>query len=179
MEEAAAVSQPGWIRIVEGVVAILFGLAILFWPGITVGVLILLFGAYALVFGIVSLVRMFRAMGARQRWWIHLVLGVLSLGAGLFVLAYPGMTAVILLFVIAAWAIGVGIMEIVASVSGGGLLLAITGVISILFGFVLLANPAAGALALVLVIGVFSIVRGVITLVTSLRLPEGMSAEEG
>lgn len=179
MEQAAAVSQPGWMRIANGVVAILFGLAILFWPGITLGVFILLYAVYAIVFGIVSLVSMFRAMGARQRWWTHLLLGLLSLGAGLFVFAYPGMTTFILLFVIAVWAIGVGLIEIIAAASGGGFLLGATGVISILFAFVLLANPVAGALSLLFVIGVFSIVRGVITLVGALRLPEGMSAEEG
>jgi uncharacterized membrane protein HdeD (DUF308 family) len=179
MEQAAAASQSGWIRIADGVIAILFGLAILFWPGITIGVLILLWGIYALVFGIVHLVRMFGAMGARHRWWVHLILGILSLGAGLFVFVYPGMTAVLLLFVIAAWAVGIGIMEIIASLSGGGFLMAITGVISILFAFVLLANPVSGALALIIVIGLFSIVRGIITLVGALRLPEGMPTEEG
>lgn len=164
-----------WVYAVAGVASILFGLAAIFWPGLTLVVLVLLYGAYAVVDGIARLIGMFRAIGAHQTWWPQLVIGLISIAAGLFVLFYPGISAILLLYVIAFWAIAIGLLEIVASLTTGQFLLLITGVLSIVFGLILLGNPIAGVLALVLVIGVFAIVRGVLLLIQAVRAPAGVT----
>ncbi len=134
--------------------------------------LIALFGAYAIISGILEFVAMVRAMNVGTTWWTHLLIGVFDLAAGLAAFAYPGVTVLVLLYIIAFWAIIVGVIEIVAAFASGLFLLVVGGVIAVLFGLLLLANPGAGALAYVMVIGVFAIVRGILLLVHAIRAPE-------
>ncbi len=136
-------------------------------------VLVWLYGAYALVYGIVQLIGMFRAIGAHTVWWTHLLIGVVSIAAGVYVLFYPLISTLVLAMVIAIWAVVVGIVEVVGGVVHARFLTVIAGVISILFGFVLFGNPVAGALALIWVIGLFAIVRGIVLLVGAFRAPAG------
>jgi uncharacterized membrane protein HdeD (DUF308 family) len=154
----------------------LFGLAALFWPFRTLAVLVILYGVYAIIDGISSFIEMYRRFATHRTWWPQLILGVISIVAGIFVLAYPGIGAVLLLYVIAFWAVALGLMEIISSFATGQFLLIIVGVLTVLFGFVLLANPSAGALALITVIGVFAIVRGVLLLVEAARAPASHQA---
>ncbi len=160
-----------WALAIAGVASILFGLAALFWPGLTLSVLVLLFGAYVLIHGVAELVATYKAMGAHQTWWTHLLLGIISIAAGLVVFAYPGMTALVLVYIIGFWAITIGVMEIIAAFTTGEFLVVIAGVISILFGLLLLANPGVGALVYVMVIGLFALVRGILLLIASIRAP--------
>ncbi|MCL5959504.1 MAG: HdeD family acid-resistance protein [Chloroflexi bacterium] len=160
-----------WLLAVSGVIAILFGLFALLWPGITLFLLILFFGVYVIVAGIVELVDMFRAISTHRVWWTHLILGLLGIGAGIVVFVWPGITTFVLLWVIAIWALAAGVIEIVAAFSTGQFLYFVSGLISILFGFILLANPAAGALALVMVIGIFAIIRGIILIIGAFKSP--------
>lgn len=160
-----------WVYAVAGIISIAFGMALILWPQITLGALILLFGVYAIIDGIVRLFAMFRAIGTHTPWWPHLVIAIIDIVVGLVVLAYPRETAVFLLYVIAFWAIFAGVTEMIASLALGKFLLMIVGILSTVFGFVLLGNPTAGALALVIVIGMFSIVRGIVLLLFALRVP--------
>ncbi len=160
-----------WVDAVAGIVAILFGLAAILWPRITLGVLIALFGVYALIDGALAIVHMFRQIRSRQTWWPSLLIGIVGIAAGLFVLANPFVSAVVLLYAIAFWAILVGIVEVVAGLFGAQFMVLVVGILSIVFGFILLGNPIAGALALVLVIGVFAIIRGVLLLIQATRAP--------
>src|SRR5579883_1173798 len=161
-----------WVYALAGVVSILFGLAAIIWPGLTLFVLVFLFAAYAIIDGILRFIATLRAIGAHQTWWPQLVIGIVDIAAGLFILAYPGRTAVLVAYVIAFWAILIGLFEIVGSLATAQLLLLVVGIISVVFGFVLLANPLAGALALVIVIGIFAIVRGIVLLIHAFRAPE-------
>jgi len=163
--------QTWWVLAVGGAASILFGVAALLWPGLTLFILVWLFGAYAIVNGIAELIGMFGAIGQHRTWWTHLLLGLLSIAAGVFVFAYPGITALTLLYVLAFWAITIGVVEVVAAFTTGQFILVVTGVISILFGFILLSTPVPGALAYVMVIGVFAIVRGVLLIVQAVRAP--------
>jgi uncharacterized membrane protein HdeD (DUF308 family) len=165
-----------WIFAAAGLVSILFGVMALFWPGLSLSVFIWLFAIYAVVAGIVHLVGMFRAMGEHRTWWTYLVLGLIGIAAGLFALAYPLIPTVILLYVIAFWAILTGIGEIIGSFSTGHFLWLVTGLISIVFGFLLLGNPIVGALAYVMVIGVFAIVRGIFLIVQAFKAPSSPPA---
>lgn len=173
MENQTTPVRTWWMLAIAGVASILFGLVAMIWPGITLFILVWLFGIYVLVYGFVELVGMFRAAGQGATWWTHLLIGLFSIGAGSYILINPFVSSVALLFTIAFWAIVVGLVEIIASLTQAQFLYLVTGIISVLFGFVLLANPLAGALALIWVIGVFAIVRGILLLIGAFRAPSG------
>lgn len=164
-----------WALVLRGVAAIAFGVLAFAWPQITVTALVFLWGAYALVDGAFAIAAGIKSHGESNRWWVLLLEGILSVAAGLVAFFIPGITALVLLIVIAAWAIVTGAFEIAAAIQlrkyiKGEWLLALAGVASILFGVALLFNPAAGALALVWLIGAYAIVFGVLMIVLGLRL---------
>lgn len=164
-----------WALALRGVVAILFGLAAFVWPGLTLAVLVALFGAYALVDGIFALAAAVRAVQQHNRWWPLLLVGVAGIAAGVLTFFYPGITAVALLVIIAAWAIVTGIFELITAIElrrhiSGEWLLGLSGIASILFGILLIAQPGAGALALVWLIGIYAIVFGLLELGLAFRL---------
>jgi uncharacterized membrane protein HdeD (DUF308 family) len=164
-----------WVIGLRGIVAILFGILAFVLPGLTLAVLILLFGAYALVDGILGLIAAFRG-DAPHRIAMGLE-GIVSILAGLAAFLVPGLTALVLLYIIAFWAIVTGVLEIVAAfrlrrVIANELGLIIGGVLSVLFGIVLIAAPGAGALAVVFIIGAYAILFGITLLVFAWRLRE-------
>ena len=103
-----------WAVLLRGILAVIFGIMALAWPGPTVEVLILFFGAYAIVEGAFNILYAIRNR-AFQGWWMHLLEGVASVIAGLLAFVWPGITAIVLLYVIAFWAIVTGVLEIVAA----------------------------------------------------------------
>jgi uncharacterized membrane protein HdeD (DUF308 family) len=157
---------------IAGIVAILFGVVALVWPGLTLALFVLFFAGFAIVSGAVSLFDSFRRMGQHETWWPALLIGIIGIVAGAFVLAYPGVSAAVLLWTIAFWAVVIGIIEVIGSFAAGQFLLLITGVLTVVFGLIMLANPVAGALALVFVIGVFAIARGILLLFEAFRSPQ-------
>ena len=159
----------------RGVLAIIFGLLVFAWPGLTLWVLVLFFGANALVDGVLAIVAAVRGSASGGRWWGMLLEGILGIATGLVTFLWPGLTALVLLYFIAAWAIVIGVFEIVAAIRlrkeiEGEWLLALRGVLAILFGVILFANPGPGALAVVWLVGAFSIALGVLNLVLAFRL---------
>jgi uncharacterized membrane protein HdeD (DUF308 family) len=165
-----------WAVTLRGAAALIFGLVALFWPEITLFALVIVFGAYALVDGVVALGA--AIMGSRtvagSRGWLA-VEGVLGIIAGIVAFVWPDITALALLWVIAFWALVTGILEIVAAVRlrreiQGEWMLALSGVLSVLFGILLLVWPATGALAVVFLIGLYAIVFGVVLVALGLRL---------
>jgi uncharacterized membrane protein HdeD (DUF308 family) len=168
-------SRDWWIIALQGVAAIVFGVIALVWPGITLLALVFLFGAYAIVDGVLALARGFRRDGGGGVDWWRVVVGLVGIVAGVIAFAAPGITAIALLLVIAAWAIVSGVAELIAAyqlreVIRHEWLLVLDGVISILFGLVLVAFPGAGALAVVWLIGAYAIASGVVLLVIAFRL---------
>jgi len=163
-----------WLILLRGLAFILFGILTFVWPVLTLFTLVILYGAFALVDGVLAIVAAIRGTTPVSRWWLALV-GVLGVAAGLLTFLWPGITAVVLLFFIAGWAIAAGVVQIVGAIQlrreiDDEWLLIASGVLSVIFGVVLLAQPAAGALALAFVIGVFAIVEGVILVSLSMRL---------
>ena len=165
----------GWV-VLRGVLAILFGLAAFFWPGITVTVLVLLFGAYAIVDGIFAIIAGVRRATEREaRWWLLILEGLVGIAAGIIAFVWPGVTALALLYIIAAWAIVTGVLEILSAIRlrqeiEGEFWLALGGLLSLIFGILLLVQPAAGILAVIWLIGVYAIVFGIALLVVGFRL---------
>lgn len=169
-----------WALALRGVLAVIFGIVALRWPGLTIEVLVLFFGANALVDGVLALIAAFRGSATGARWWGMLLQGILGIATGIIVLLMWGTPLIAfvvyaLVIVIAAWAIAIGIFEVAAAVRlrkeiQGEWLLALRGVLAIIFGVVLLMRPLVGALAVVWVIGVFSIALGLLGLVLAFRL---------
>jgi uncharacterized membrane protein HdeD (DUF308 family) len=128
-----------------------------------------LFGVFAIVSGISAVAAAVRSHGA-QGWGLLLFEGILGIAAGVVALIWPGITALAFLFLIAAWAILTGILELVAPLAfpmsfGRGLLMALAGIVSIVFGILIAAQPAAGLLTVVWLIGIYAIVFGIMYIV--------------
>jgi len=163
-----------WMLLINGVGALLFGLLAFAWPGVTLQALVVIFGCYCLADGFSALGSSF-SRDARATWWSMLLVGLVSVIAGVITVLWPGLTAVVLLVIIAAWAILRGGLEIVAALAlrrtlPHAWLLVASGMMSLLFGLLLLARPGAGALAAIWIIATFAVVRGLLLIVFSLRL---------
>jgi uncharacterized membrane protein HdeD (DUF308 family) len=174
-----------WVLALRGLAAILFGILAFAWPGITLFVLIIFFGAYMLVDGIFAIVAAVRAAGEEARWGLMLLEGILGVVVGLVAFFWPGLTALALLYLIAAWAIVTGIMEIVEAIRlrqeiVGEWALILGGALSVLFGVLLVVIPArAGLLSLTWLIGVYAVAFGVLQVILAFRVRNAPSSAEG
>lgn len=162
-----------WALLIRGIIAILFGLAALLWPGMTVIVLVALFGAFALVDGFFAVVAAIGERGHGNWAWL-LIGGLVGIVIGIITFFWPAITALILLDLIAIWAILMGVYDIVVAFAyhqsvGREILLIIMGLLSFVFAAILLIHPVAAALGLVWVIGVYAIVIGILWIVRSFR----------
>lgn len=162
-----------WMVALRGVAAILFGVTAIIWPDITVGVFVAFFGAYAIVDGALLIGSAFSGP-SNDRFW-HFLGGVAGIAIGIVAWAWPGLTALSLLYIIASWAIIVGVTQLTAAVTlpeslSEKWLLVLSGVVSILFGTVLFVFPGDGAIALVTTIGIFSMIVGGTEIGLALRL---------
>ena len=165
-----------WVFVLRGVLAILFGLGTFVMPGMTLLVLVMLYAAYAFGDGLVAAIAAFTRRKPGEAFpWSVLLIGLVGVAAGIVAFMYPGLTAIVLLYLIAAWHIVRGISEIFVAVQlrkeieGEGWLIA-GGALSVLFGLFLFARPGAGALALLWMIGAFAILFGIITVVVGFKL---------
>src|ERR1700728_3409648 len=116
LEASGAVARNWWMWLIRGIVAILFGILASRWPGDTLVVIGLLFGAYALVDGIFAILATIRAAETHQRWWPLMVEGLVGLLIAAITFYDVGITLLALYFTIAAWAFVTGVLEIVAAI---------------------------------------------------------------
>src|SRR5262245_4655849 len=172
---ASMLSRNWWVLLLRGIAAIAFGFLTWWMPGISLKVLLLVFGAYALADGILGVWMAVASYSKIEHWWVMLLGGLVSIGAGILTFLAPGVTALVLLFYIAAWAIVTGVLEIVAAIRlrkeiEGEWMLILAGLCSLLFGFVLIARPALGALAVVWMIGIYAIAFGAMLILIRFRV---------
>jgi uncharacterized membrane protein HdeD (DUF308 family) len=158
-------SRYWWLVVLRGILAIIFGILAFVWPDITVGVLVMLFGIYALVDGVSALASGISDRSSNRRWWALLLEGAAGIAAGIIAFVWTGITAIVLLYLIAAWAFVTGVMEIAAAIAlreeiKGEWALGLSGLASIIFGFIIFFNPGAGALALIWMIGAYAVLFG-------------------
>ena len=168
-------SRNWWLIALRGAIAILFGVFTILNPAISLAALILLFGAYALADGVFELIAALTRRDEEPRWVALLVSGILGIAIGISTFVMPGVTALALLYLIAAWAVVRGVFEVAAAIRlrkaiRGEFWLILAGALSILFGVLLFVYPATGALAVLLWIGVFAIVFGIFLLALAFRL---------
>lgn len=158
-------SRNWWTFAVRGIAAVIFGIVALAMPGIALLVLVFLFGAYALVDGVFALIAAVREAEAHNRWAHLLFVGIFGILVGAITFFYWQITAFALLYLIAAWAVVTGILELVGAFElrrhlPGDLWWVLAGLASIAFGIVLILRPLSGALAVVWIIGIYAIVFG-------------------
>jgi uncharacterized membrane protein HdeD (DUF308 family) len=159
----------------RGVLALVFGLVTLFDPRLTLYFLVLMFGAYSFIDGAFTIVAV-TANRQQHRHWIALLFsGIVGIVIGAVTYLWPGITALALLLLIAAWAVVIGVAQVVAAIRlrkviRGEWLLALAGVVSVLFGLVVAIVPGAGALAVALWIGSYAILFGVLQIALAFRL---------
>jgi uncharacterized membrane protein HdeD (DUF308 family) len=165
-----------WAVVLRGLAGMAFGLVTFFAPGISLAALVLVFGAYAFADGVLAIISAIRRdRSAGERWWLLLLEGIAGIAAGVVTLLWPGITAVVLLYLIAAWALVTGVLEIFAAVKlrkaiTGEWLLVLSGILSVALGVLLVLFPGPGALALVIWIGAYAFVFGALLLALGLRL---------
>ena len=173
--ELQALAKNWWVMLLRGLAAVAFGVVAFSWPGLTILTLIILFAVYALVDGLFALFSVFSSRDhGVPSWWLVLV-GLLGIATAAITYFWPGITAMMLVMIIGAWALVHGIFEIVAAFQlrkelEDWWMLALGGAISVIFGGLLLFNPGAGALALVWLIGIYAIIFGAILIILSFRL---------
>jgi uncharacterized membrane protein HdeD (DUF308 family) len=172
------VSRNWWVFAIRGITAIVFGILAFIWPEATLTVLVFLFGAYVLVDGVALLAALVRGDAvARRNAWAVGVIGVLGIIAGIVTFAWPGLTALSLLYLVAFWAIAMGAFQVIAASAlrrelDGEFWMALGGVASIVFGALLVAFPGEGLLSLVWLVGIWSVVFGISSLSLAYRLHE-------
>ena len=168
-------AQNWWVVLLRGVAALLFGVITLVAPGLSIAALVLVFGAYAFADGVFAIVSATRRRRTTDRWWVLLLEGIAGIVAGVLTILWPGITAIVLLYLIAARALVAGALEIVAAIRLRKVvtdewLLALSGVAAVVFGVLLILFPGAGALALVLWIGAYALLAGGLLVALGLRV---------
>ena len=171
---AAALARHWRVLLLRGVVAIVFALLAWLLPGITLTALVLVFGIYVEVDGMLGVWMAIASRKSNPHWWMLLLWGLAGILVGLLTFVMPHLTALALLMVIAAWAILVGVMQVMAAWRlrkeiTGEWLLGLGGLLSILFGALMAWNPGAGALAVLWLIATYAFIFGVLMVVLALR----------
>ena len=180
---ALSLARNWWALALRGAAAIVFGIIALFWPPAAVAALVVVFGAYALVDGILNLVAAVRAGRSGQRWGALLFESIVSLLVGILTLFFPAVTALALVLFVAAWSLVTGVAEVVAAIKlrkviEGEWLLALSGILSVAFGVLLFVSPLFGAIAIAIWIGAYSVVFGALLVGLALRLRSWASRQQ-
>ena len=176
-----AVSKYWWVFTLRGIIAIVFGLAALLWPALTLGVMVLLFGFFALLEGLLAVVSSF-GKGDEKGGWTLLLEGLVGLlvcvivllGTSIGSMFWPKVAAVMLVYYIAGWAILAGLFKVITAFRirnevKGEWMLGLNGLVSILVGVILIFRPGAGVLAVAWLIGILAIIVGVFQLLFGLK----------
>ena len=164
-----------WVPVIRGIAAIVFGVIAFAYPGLTVAMLVLFFGAWVLVDGVFRVVGAIGHHASDKEWGFDLIIGIVGIIIGFLTFHAPQITALALIIYIAAWALMIGATEIALAIKlrreiKGEWFLILMGLVSIAFAVMLLWNPLPGALALVWLIGSYAIVFGILGIILGFRL---------
>ncbi|WP_119462229.1 DUF308 domain-containing protein [Rhodospirillaceae bacterium SYSU D60014] len=184
-----SISRYWWLVLLQGIAAVIFGILAFVWPAVTLGVLILFYGVLAIVYGVSALISAFSARRVFRLWWLEAIAGIAALIAGVLAFFWPGITALALLYLFAAWALVIGIFELAAAFRSGfpselRWAFGLAGAASVLVGTLLITmSPAGGLLALVWLVGLYALFDGVLWIFRAFRLRslyhEGLDREHG
>jgi uncharacterized membrane protein HdeD (DUF308 family) len=169
--------------IVRGVLALIVGIVAVAWPGVTVYALVVLFAVYAFMDAVVQAVRAFSGLRARAAN-ARILIALVDVAAGVVAIAYPNITAVALVVIVAIWAIAFGVLELFAAFGAGETAgtrawFVVAGLVSIAFGFVLVGRPDLGAVSLAVIYGIFSLAFGITEIVLGVQARRAVAAPHG
>lgn len=161
--------------LLRGVLAFVFGLLCFAYPGVTLTLLVIMFGAYMLLDGLLAIAAAITRAQTQPRWWSTLIEGIVGSIIGVLILIWPSITALGLLYLIAIWASLTGIFKMLAAMRlrryiTGEWLLLLSGVASLVCGLILFVLRGSGALAVLFWIGAYAVTIGLFLIVVALRL---------
>jgi uncharacterized membrane protein HdeD (DUF308 family) len=164
-----------WVVLLRGIVAVIFGVMAFIWPHLTIATLVLLFGWYALIHGIFSMIAAIAYRPEAGNRWLLALEGVVGIWAGIVTLRSPTTTAVVLIFFVWIWAIATGILRIAEAIRlrkqiSGEVWLVLSGVVTVAFGVMLMLRPVAGLIALAWVIAAYALLFGLFEILLGLEL---------
>lgn len=173
-----------WILVVRGVIGIIFGTAALIWPDKTLGVIVALFGIFAIIDGIVSLIHVLRGESAGHWVW-SLLLGLVAIGAGVVLLAWPKETVVVVAYIVAFYAILFGVIGLAAAISrrrnpGPAWFLQIAAsVLAVILGIILLVHPEFSVTVFMYLVGGWAVFFGILLTAAGFQLKSELNKAEG
>ena len=167
-----------WDVLLRGLIALVFGLALFFWPRLSLVTFILLFAAFSFIDGILILLQTVTIRDGL--WWVRLIHGIIALLAAVAAVIWPGLTLVVFAYLIGFYWAFTGILQIVVGFGArkaikGEMMMIAGGIITTIVGAILLIYPLVGIVALAQVVGIFNIAFGIILalLAVKLKLSEG------
>ncbi|HRM53039.1 MAG: HdeD family acid-resistance protein [Ottowia sp.] len=172
---AAALGRNWWLLLVRGLVAIVFALLTWAQPGVSLAALVLVFGIYVLADGLLGVWSAIAKRRDNRHWWLLLLWGLVGIVVGVMTFIMPGITGLVLLMYIAAWAVITGVLQIVAAIRlrkeiKGEWLLILSGLVSVAFGVLLFLQPGAGALAVAWIIAAYAFIFGVLMVLLAFKV---------
>jgi uncharacterized membrane protein HdeD (DUF308 family) len=164
-----------WALALRGAVAILLGLVAFTMPGLTIVALVTIFGVYAFVQGVLAIMAAVRGIREHDRWGWMLVEGIVCIVAALVAFFTPGVGALAIVWLVAAWAVVTGVLEIAAGVRlrkviEGEWMLILAGVLALMLGFFIMSRPGLGVVLLATWLGAYAIFAGIVTLLLAFRI---------
>jgi len=167
--------------VLGGCAGIAVGILALAWPGMTLGFLISLFGAYAILDGLSNLLHGLTESSLQGRSWATAAQGFVGIAIGMVASLWPGVTALMLVALVGTWAILRGMFEVIEAVRlrhyvTGEWLLALSGLVSLLFGLFLLASPVGGVVGLAWLLGVYAMATGVARIALGAEIQSSVAA---
>jgi uncharacterized membrane protein HdeD (DUF308 family) len=170
------IAKPAWMALMlRGIISVIFGLFAFFYPYLTMATLVMLIGIFITVNGILTIIMAFTYKRHNDHWWNYLLQGLISLVLGILIMTWPGITAILLFMIVAAWIIIVGIIEIIAYINlrqlfTNNLILVVAGILSVLLGLYFIRFPKAGIFALIWLIGIYAIFIGSLSIIAAIKL---------
>jgi uncharacterized membrane protein HdeD (DUF308 family) len=171
-----------WALTLRGIAAIMFGVAAVFWPGLTLSALVYLVSAYVLFIGVINVVEGVLSIGKHRAWALTLILGLVEVGVGMYLVRHPHVTFATFILVaglmFAAW----GVIEVVAALAGdvanatSKTIMVISGIVTFLVGILLLFQPVASGVAFVWLLGLYALITGPMLIALSLDVKHALDA---
>lgn len=179
----AEVTSELWgLAVAEGVLAVLFGIAALFWPGATVVLIVVLFAIFTLVWGVIELVKSLLSIGVRSTWWIELIFSLLVIGLGVYLIRNPAVSVLTLLILAGLTFIVRGAVDLIEGffsqdpfIKETRLLRIVAGIIGVIAGIIVFRQPVASGLAFVWIIGLYAILEGVFTITVAVKVRNSLA----
>lgn len=168
-------SQLWGLGIALGVIAILFGVLALFWPGLTVALFIVLFGVFVLVWGVVGLIVSISSISTNKFWWLELLFSVLAVGLAVYLLRNPESAATLFILLIGLTFLVRGVIDVLEGLFGGAdesgqrAFNIVLGALGIIAGIITLVHPVSAGLLVVWIVGLYAVLYGSLVIAFAFR----------